>query len=427
MTDFNSPEYKRSRIAYIIQCTVYYFVTILVTDAFLAKLLEYVGISDGVIGIISSFVSLAFIFQAFSIVLVKIKIGVKRTVMLFDTAGIFFFMLLYLVPFFPVSKAAKTAIIIICVIVGYAANYLIQTICYQWANSYVDPKKRASYSAGKEMISLASGLLFTMICGAVIDKFEGIGNPKGGFLFIAISVLILNISNFICYALIKKEDETISRVGTHSLKDVFAHTLGNKDFRRVTVLTVLWSVAQYFTVGFMGVFKTKDLALSMTLIQGINIIANLARLAISRPLGRYSDGHTFAKGFKLGLYLAAGAFFMNLFTTKNMWFFVILYSVLYACALAGINQNSFNIIYSYVETDYVTQAMAIKNCIGGIFGFAASVAGGKILNAVQANGNRIFGFRVYGQQILSLISLIITGIAIIYTKRKIEKQKVTVR
>ena len=62
-TIYDSPEYKRSRAAYMAQCTFEYFVTILAGDAFLAKLLSEMGIKDSTIGVISSFVSAAFLFQ----------------------------------------------------------------------------------------------------------------------------------------------------------------------------------------------------------------------------------------------------------------------------------------------------------------------------------------------------------------------------
>lgn len=64
---FESNSFKTSRKAYTAQCTFEYFITILVGDAFLAKLLMTIGIQDSLIGIISSFVSLAFLFQLFSV------------------------------------------------------------------------------------------------------------------------------------------------------------------------------------------------------------------------------------------------------------------------------------------------------------------------------------------------------------------------
>ena len=99
------------------------------------------------------------------------------------------------------------------------------------------------------------------------------------------------------------------------------------------------------------------------------------------------------------------AFFVNVFTTKTTWFFIIIYSILFNCSTAGTNQNSYNIVYSYVVSKYIIQAMAIKNCIGGLFGFAASIFVGKIFGPVQANNNIIFGIHIYGQQMLSAISL----------------------
>ena len=72
MDIFNSPEYKRSRKAYVTQCTLEHLIVILVGDAFLAKLLSNVGFKNSEIGVISSLISLAFIVQLFSIRYVRI-------------------------------------------------------------------------------------------------------------------------------------------------------------------------------------------------------------------------------------------------------------------------------------------------------------------------------------------------------------------
>lgn len=425
--DFQSPEYKRSRAAYMTQCTVYYFVTLLVTDAFLAKLLGSIGIRDSLIGIISSFISVSFVIQLLAIFIVRLKVSTKKLVILFDTVGIFFFMLLYLIPFMPISTQFKTALVIISIVAAYAGNYLISSICYKWANSFVEPTKRASYSATKEMISLVSGMVFTAAAGFVIDRFEGLGNLNGAFLFIAVSLLVLNVCNISCYLMIGKERESDKAEEDISILAVLKAVMTNKDFRNLVILTILWNMAMYFTVGFMGTFKTNDLMMSVFSVQVINIAANFARMLISKPMGRYSDKHSYAKGFKLGLYMAAVAFFINMFTTRSTWFLVVLYSILYSCCFAGTNQNSYNMTYSYVESKYITQAMAIKNSIGGICGFAASVLAGKILGHIQENDNQIFGMRIYAQQLLSAVSFVLVVIAIIFIKKVIEKQKVMIQ
>ena len=76
--NFNTTQYKRSRGAYMAQCTVEYFITLLVTDAFLTKLLTHIGISDYLVGIISSFISMAFVIQLAAIFLVRINVSTKK-------------------------------------------------------------------------------------------------------------------------------------------------------------------------------------------------------------------------------------------------------------------------------------------------------------------------------------------------------------
>lgn len=421
---FDSKEYKRSRASYMVQCTVEYFVSLLVADAFLAKLLTHIGISDSLIGIISSFITMAFVIQLMSLFIVRLKVSTKKLVMTFDTMSIFFFMLMYFIPFIPVSKEIKTILIILSILSAYTGKYLVISLLYKWANSYVEPTKRASYSANKEIISLISGMVFTAVIGHIIDRYEGLGNIEGGFLFIAVSILILNICNFICLYRIKKEDAGEHKADSEPFSAVLKYTLGNKNFRHVIVLTVLWDIARYFTVGFIGVFKTNDLALSVFLVQIINIIANAFRACISKFLGKYSDNTSYAKGFELGLILALCAYVALMFTSNTTWWLIIVYTIFYSCSYAGTNQNSFNISYSYVDSKYIAQAMAIKNCIGGIFGFLASVAGSRVLQAVQENGNQIFGVHIYGQQILAGVSAIVLIITIIFTKKVIAKQTV---
>ena len=427
MNDFNLPEFKRSRGAYVVKETAEYFVSLLVTDAFLAKLLTSMGISDGMIGIISSFITIAFVFQLMSIFLLRLKMSTKKLVILFDTLSIFFFMFLYFIPFLTPHKSLRTILVVLSVFGAYAGKYFIYSICFKWANSYVDPTKRASFSANKEMISLFTGMFFTIIVGYIIQRFEAFGNIEGGFLFLGIGILILNICNFVCLVMIKSDKEE-ERVGDRQpLKVILKNTLRNKNFRNVIIIGVLTGAANHFTIGFLGVFKTKDLTISLLTVQIINIVANFARILASRPIAKYSDRFSYAKGMELGFMLSAASFLMIMFTTKTTWYLIIFYQILHNCGVAGTNQNSYNIAYSYVDKKYITQAMSIKNCITGICGFASTIAGAGILSVIQANGNMLFGMHVYAQQVLAGITVAVYIIAIIYSRKVVGKQKVMIQ
>ena len=92
--DFGSKVYKRSRKAYAMECTFEYFVSLLVTEAFLAKVLTSIGVSDGMIQIISTLIALSQLFQFFSIFVVQKITNTKRFVVLFHTIGQLLFMAL---------------------------------------------------------------------------------------------------------------------------------------------------------------------------------------------------------------------------------------------------------------------------------------------------------------------------------------------
>lgn len=421
-TIFQSLDYKRSRAAYIGQETCNYFIQLLLADAYLAILLSHIGISDAVIGIISSLVSFAFLFQLLSIFMMAHLKNTKRSVLFLDTLSNFIFLSLYLIPFLKVSREVKTVIVIVCILLGYLFKYMIQSLIFRWGNSYVAPNKRGEFSALKEIISLISGIVFTLIVGYVIDYFESIQQIRGGFLFIAATMLLINLSNFISILFIKNESNNKVAEEKRPLKDVVQNTLRNRNFVNVIIMSVLYQFGHYLYYGFMGTYKTSDLLLSVGTIQIINMIGAFCRMIFSKPFGRYSDRTSFSKGYGMALMLIVISNVFFIFCTPKTWWLIIPGTVLYNISLAGSNSNNFNIVYSYVKAEYIVQAMAIKQSITGVMGFAASLIGGIILQKIQQNGNTFMGVSVYGQQVLSAISLVFVVGAILFNKFVIEKQ-----
>ena len=422
---YNSKDYKRSRGAYCIECAFEYFVALLVQDAFLAKLLKDIGMSDAIIGIVSSFISLAFLFQLFSVFVVQKISNTKRFVIIFHFLSQMFFMSLYFIPFLPISGTVKSVLAVGGILMAYFGNYFVTSMIYRWGNSYVHPEKRGSYSATKEMISLLSGMIVTFIVGWAMDAFEANGNLHGGFIFAAIGIFIFALCDFVCLMLIKNDIKPkVEKKKSAPMREVFANTLGNKNYLNTIILYALWEVAKYATVGFLGAYKIGDLAMSVALVQIVNIVSHGARFAISKPFGRYSDKRSFIKGIELALIIAAVGFAINIFTTPSTWFLIIFYSVLYNICQAGLTANFLNITYSYVDEKYFVQASAIKNSIGGTCGFLASLAAGALVGHIQGAGNTLFGFHVYAPQVLSAISFVLTVVCFLMAKFVVEKQKI---
>lgn len=422
--NFEEPAYRRSRRAYTLECAFEYFVTLLVGDAFLAKLLSAMGLSDSFIGIISSMISLAFLFQLVSLLIIQHIRNVKRVVIILHTVGQLLFSALYLLPFLPMALAYRKVLVIAVILISYFGNYAVTSMLYKWCNSFVPPDHRARFSATKEMISLASGVVMSLVLGYVMDAFFAADNQTGAFLFAAGAILIFSTADLICLLLVRREfGGTPEPKDTVPAREVVRGTLGNRSFRHVVVLAVLWDVARYMTIGFLGIYRVSDLLFAVGTVQVINMVGNLTRCLISRPFGRFSDKRGYARGIELAMCLAAVGFAFQVVTVPATRWLVLGYAIFYNVSMAGLVQNMQSVVYSYVDRRYFVQASAIKNSIGGVAGFLAALLGGRILEAVQANGNMLFGIPVYGQQLLAAISLVLLLVAIVYNRLVILPQR----
>ena len=425
MTDkFSTPAYKRSRWIYAMQCTFEYLISLIITGAFFSKLAKHIGMSDSLTGIILSISSLAFMFQILSIPLVGKLKSLKKITLIFNSLAQFIHVSVFLTPFFDVSQKTKEILIIIGIVLSYFSIYLVSGMLFKWGNSFVEPHKRGVFSAIKEMISLGCGAVYSLVVGFVFDAFESAGQIEKGFMLILIIGFSISIINLICLLLIKKDEPQNNKATNPKTKDIVENTIKNKNFRHVLILQLLWDVGRCATVGFLATYRTNDLLISVGIIEIMNVLGQIARLLVSQPFGKYSDRKSFAKGMKLGLGIAAAGYAIVVFTMPQTWFLIAIHGILNSIAFAGINANSFNVTYSYVKEEYIVQAMAIKNSIGGIAGFIAALLAGKFLAFYQQNSLFLFGIKIYGQQILALFSAIVIGLAAFYIHKVIEKQKV---
>lgn len=421
---FDSKSYKRSRTAFLLEGAFEYFVALLVGDAFLAKILVDIGMSQSGIGVVSSLISLAFLFQFFTVFVVNKITNTKFFAIIFHSTSQLFFMFLYIIPFLAFDGKYKRILAVVCILIAYFGNYFVTTVIYRWGNSYVHPEERGLYSAGKEMVSLFSGMVMTLALGMIMDRFEAKGNLHGGFIFAAISILIFAICDFTCLLLIKNDIKQRSEIEKIPFSEVLSNTIGNKGFRSILIAQIFWYMAQYTLAGFLGAYKLNDLLFTVGQVQLFNILGQGARFFVSRPFGIYSDKTSYAKGMEIGFIVAAVAFAINIFTTPSAAWLIIIYTILFNVSSAGIVANSLNITYSYVDNKYFIHASAIKNSIAGICGFLMSIVSGFIVEYIQSNGNMLFGIKLYATQLLSIISLALTIAAIVYTKFIVEKQTV---
>lgn len=158
----NRDEYYASRNWHIIEAALEYFISIMVTGAFLARITRELGFSDSLTGIISAFVSLGCVFQLGAIIFFRGTQHVKRPVIILQGINEILFATVYLCPILPLGRTAKTVLFLICFCGGYMLLNLLRSPKSNWMISLVSDGERGIFTAKKEMFSLISGMILPM-------------------------------------------------------------------------------------------------------------------------------------------------------------------------------------------------------------------------------------------------------------------------
>ncbi|MBQ8658485.1 MAG: MFS transporter [Clostridia bacterium] len=414
--------YKFSRFLYILEAALEYFVALSVGTVYLAKLASYIGLSDSVTGILSSFVSLGCGFQLIAIFLAN-KRPVKRWVTLLHIVSQALFAMIYLIPVFDFSTTAKTVLFVGSLLAAHIIHNAINSPKINWYMSLVDNDKRGRFTANKEIVSLISGMAFSYGLGAVIDHFEAAGDMRTAFIICGIGVFGLMVLHSLTL-IFSKEKPAPKEEAKESVGQSIKELIKNKDLFKIILISVLWNIGNYATTSFMGTYLTKELAFTMTFASIVTMVGSLVRALFSQPMGRFADKYSFSKMLIVCFSIAAVGFGFNIFTVpSNGKVFYLIYHVLHCIAMAGINSATINLIYDYVEPKQRTQALALKQTFAGFAGFLITLIMSPLVALIQKNGNRIFGLPLYAQQVTSIFSLVVVLLIIVYMVFVVRKIK----
>lgn len=400
--------YKVSRIGYIAVSALEYFISIMVSTNYLAYLAGAIGIDDGTVGVLTSFVSLGCGFQIFALFMRQGK-PVKRFVLFTNIANQLCFAFLYLVPFIEVSISVKTVIFIIALLAGHILMNIVFSPRANWFRGLIPPDRLGRFSVTSEMVSLFGGMAFTFGLGALADHYKAIGDLRTFFIIGAIGLFGLMVLNTASTLLIKeKHDIPITNV---KLSKQLKEALTDKATLLLIPVFVLWNFAYYGTTSFFPAYAQNDLGFTMTTLSLMSAIYAIVRVVTSFPLAQIGDKRSFATMMSLGMIAFTIGLGVNAFGGKVCYW---IYYMLYAVTLAGTNSGKMNLIFTYVSPDKRTGALSILYTIGGFVGFLSSLAMKPLYNHVNATHSFLGIENVYGAQVISVVGIIITIIGILY-------------
>ncbi|MBQ8401957.1 MAG: MFS transporter [Clostridia bacterium] len=412
----NEKAVSRSRVLYIIEAALEYFISILVAGSYLATLTSHLGMSDSLTGIISSFISLGCLFQLFSVFLKRRR--VKTIVTVLSVVNQLLFMLLYIIPLSDTGtgagKQVKIGLFIAAILLAYLIYNSVHPLKINWLMSLVDDRKRGIFTSYKEIVSLLSGMLFSFGMGTLIDHFQYKGEVETAFLLCGITVFVLMLLHTLTMAFSVEIPVDTDPVRKNPIREMLG-TLQDKNVVKVTILFMIWHMATSSATPFYGTYLIKELGFSLQFVSVLSIIYSLVRASVSTFWGKFADKNSFATMVSICLCIAGAGFFVNIFTVPaNGKIFYTLYYALYAVAMGGINSALTNLVFDMVGPEKRSNALALSQSASGLLGFVTTLVVSGLVSHIQENGNRFLGMDLYAQQVTSGLAFVFTAISVLY-------------
>ncbi len=393
-----------------------YFISLFVTGTMLGYILDTLGFSDALQGIISTVATFTCGAQLCALLLnVRRR---KRIVTVGHIINQLCFFMVYLLPIFNIPSGAKTIVLMVLLFMGHILNNAINPTKIAWLMSSVPNDKRGTFTAVKEMISLAGEMAVSLGFGAVADIFrDADGLPTRPYYVIcAAAILFMTLTHTLSLLISADKNETLP-IGRATVGETVRRMAHNRDLIKVIGVGIIWNIASALSVSFYASYVREELSFSFTLIAVISSVGSVCRILVSPILGRLADKYSFASSMTLSFAMVALGFLAMVFTRPETKWLYIAYVCLHAFAMAGINSGVINLIYDYVVPEDRAVALGIKNALGGILGFFTALLSGLALEKIQSMGGvPLFGASVYAQQILALASFAATVLLIVYMR-----------
>ena len=404
---------KRSRVMYIFEAAIEYFISVLVAGSFFATLTKELGFSDSLTGVLSSVISLGCLFQLLSLSIRPKR--AKKLVIILSIINQLLFMFLYVIPVTNISPTIKTVLFVVFIFLAYLIYNFAHPKKINWLMSLVDDNKRGSFTANKEIVSLTSGIAFSFMMGALIDYFREAGNIKLAFILTAAVIFVLMVLHTL--TMIFAVEKKVPYARSENFLQSFSALVKNRNIIRVTVVFVLYYVSYYISTPFYGTYQIGELALSLTFVSAIVMCGSISRVLVSRFWGRYADKKSFAVMIeKCFMFLGLAQLCAILAVPNTGKVMFVLYYIFHGIALGGINSALINLIFDYVPVEQRADSLAITQAIAGFTGFITTLLISPVVSTIQSSGNKVFGFSAYAQQFVSIIALAVTICAIFYIR-----------
>ncbi|MBQ8611382.1 MAG: MFS transporter [Oscillospiraceae bacterium] len=424
-TEFAEEEKRRVRRAHIVAGMLEAVAMATMSGVFFTLLVKQLGVSDALAGTLSTVVHLGCVTQIFAIGFLRRIRSVRTTSIILQSIKKLLYAFLYMLPFLPMATGVRIALFAVVFAGASISSNLISPASFHWMMAFVSKEERGIYTAHREMLTLIVTIVYNFLMGRVLDHFNAQGRPEIGLVLCACTILVMMFAHIIAMLFTKDSPAVLEQIGqTPNFVRVLKNNLHNTNLLKLVLVGVTWNFFCFFSTSFHNVFLLQELQSTTTFVVVAGMFGNFIRLACSAPSGKYADHNGFARSMGLGFALAALAIGLMMFWTPETGrLYYLLYQIPYCSALALLGNGQNNITLQYIDPADRVGAQGMYTAMLGLSSFLGSLVGGRILAAIQANGNRVFGIPMYGQQFLSGISFIALVALTVYVYTVVARMK----
>jgi len=420
----NENHYAASRNAFIVDGATAVTIAALITGTFLSGLLEVIGASKLLNGIISALPLLASLSSPFGAFFAQHRVKQK----MFVCAGAFLHRLMFttvlFLPIMPISQPLKVFMAAILICAAHCLGGIISPSASGWLISLVPAKMRGRYFATRELISLITLAAITLSGGSMLDFFDAKGKKEIGFVAIGIIVGLLTIVNV--YALLTTMEPEAEKDDTSkiSLLNAFKMVLKDDGFRPFIIMNGMFNFSAQILIPYFGIYLIHDLKISYIKISVVAFATSILKAVVVKRWGSLADRTSWTYVSRLAILIIAISHIMYFFMVpgNSSWLYpgAALFSNF---GWAAIGIAIFNTQYDYAPKKGRSLYIGVGLALTGILGFLGAIAGSAIMTIMKNISWKVFNSVIKPQQIMSLFSGFALLVCVVYIKNIMETKE----
>ena len=420
-------DYKKGQDFLILECICGTSMMRLAQGAFIAGFAKMLGMSQGLIGIISAIPMLANVIQLLGGIYFGNMTQYKLPVTFASLIARTLLGTIYFLPLLFIGNSQQAiSLVLIYAIANFGIAFLNPPLI-NWIMDLAPESIRGQYFARREMFTMIIAAIGELIIAKMLDIFKIQGVERLGFNILGIIVIIWAWMSIFAFSKVKEPIRPEKPKGLKT-KEKLTMLFGESNFKKLAVLYAIWNFALYIGMLYIAIYMIGDLERSYLYAMVMSMLTLGFRVLSVRLWGKFLQTNLWSKAIELGAILLGIATGLLFFANSTTALFILpLSHILSGIAWGSIGITFFNLQVMFAPDEARTLYIGTLATISGVVGFTATLGSGFFIDYFSSLHINILNFTIGNIQIVFLASGILLALCGIYVKKVIapmEQKKV---